>query len=365
MDAVSVKTSPVRQRNAGIDLLRVVAAFYIIVLHILRKGGLSAAAAEGSYQSLACTAMVCWTYCCVNIFGLISGYVGYTDVDKPHSYKKYLSLWLEVVFYDAVLTLLSLWIYPSTVTGDDLIRMFLPVTSYSHWYFTAYTALFLFIPLLNGAVRSCSRETLLRFLAVIVLFFVPIEAIFGFFCTSSGYSAIWLITLYLIGAILKKTQLGSRIHPLIFLGCIAILSLISFLLDTRWFEVNFLHFSFTTEIVERYVFPGHLLSAIFHVLLFAQLKPGTFARKLISFAGPGAFAVYLLNTQRHVSQNYMAAHFAGWAGNSPFGIFVRALLTAAMFVTVSLIIDYLRRLLFRLFRRGGKWLSCTMATPQK
>lgn len=365
MNTAMEKACPLHRRIAGIDLLRVVAAYYIIVLHIVLRGGLNAVTADGSPQNLLCRALVCCTYCGVNIFGLISGYVGYSEESKPHSQKNYLSLWLEVVFYDTVLTLLSVWLYPSSVEKADLISMVLPVVSRHHWYFTAYTVLFLFIPLLNSAVRGCGKATLLVFLAAIVLFFSPIEALFGFFSTSSGYSAFWLIILYLTGAILKKTQLGSRIHPVICLAFIILLNLLSWLTDTHRFEATFLYYAFSSGMVDQFVFPCHLLSAIFHVLLFAQLKPGRLLGKFISFAGPGAFAVYLINTQRHVTRNYMTDHFAHWAGNSPLGILARVLCTAAGFILVSLLIDYFRRKLFRLCRRGYQWLSCTMAAPQK
>lgn len=52
MEAVQKVVSPqVRtERNAGVDLLRVVAAYYVIILHILGIGGLMGACSLGSYQ---------------------------------------------------------------------------------------------------------------------------------------------------------------------------------------------------------------------------------------------------------------------------------------------------------------------------
>lgn len=48
------------KRNIGIDLLRVVAAFYAIILHILGIGGLQAAA-SGVRQTLLCNALSMWS----------------------------------------------------------------------------------------------------------------------------------------------------------------------------------------------------------------------------------------------------------------------------------------------------------------
>lgn len=351
MEALDTNPPAVKQRNAGIDLLRVVSVYYVIVLHILVVGGLANAAAEGTFQYFVCKALLCWSMCAVNIFGMISGYVGYTDEEKPQNYKSYLFLWLEVAFYDIVLTLLTLWLRPGTAGPSDLISMFFPVVTYSHWYFTAYTGLFLFIPLLNNAVRHSSNKTLFRFLAAMIFLFAPVELLFGVFFCFDGYSFVWLIVLYLIGAILKKTQLGSKMHPLAAFAGIAALSLCAFLIDRRWVQVSVGDYLFNTQMVEKYVCPIHLVCAMLYLILFSKLKPGPIARKLIAFAAPGAFSVYVINTQRHVWNGYMKDHFVSWAGSSPIGIAVRVLLTAAVFVAVSLVVDYFRRLLFRVFRK--------------
>ena len=351
MEALHANPPAVKQRNAGIDLLRVVAVYYVIVLHIIGQGGLINAVGEGTFQYFACIGLLCWSMCAVNIFGMISGYVGYTDEEKPQNYKSYLFLWLEVAFYDIVLTLLTLWLRPGTAQSVDLIQMFLPVLSGGHWYFTAYTGLFLFIPLINTAVRHCSEKMLIRLLVGIVFVLSPVETLFRSFLWLDGYSFVWLMLLYLIGAILKKTQLGSKIHPLAAFAGIAALFLCTFLIDKRWIQVNVCGFLFNTQMAEKYVCPLHLLSAILYIILFSKLKPGPIARKLIAFAAPGAFSVYVINTQRHVWNGYMKDHFASWAGSSPIGIAVRVLLTAAVFVAVSLVADYFRRLLFRVFRK--------------
>lgn len=348
-EALHPNPPAVRQRNAGIDFLRVVAVFYVIVLHIIWRGGLFNAAAEGSYQSLVCAALSSVSLCAVNIFGLISGYVGYAEEERPIKFKKYLFLWLEVVFYNILLTLLTLWLRPEVMEQNDLVWMFLPVLSGDYWYFTAYTGLFLFIPLLNTAVRHSSDKVLLQLLACIIFLFCPLETLFGSFLTHGGYSFVWLMILYLIGAILKKTNLGSLLHPLAAAAGIAVFSFGAFLLR-KWlgyFQIGI--FSFDSEMFGSYAFPLHLMSAVLYVILFSRLKIGPITEKLIAFAAPGAFSAYIINCQRHVWNGYMKGHFISWAGSSPVGIATRVLLTAAVFVSVSLVVDYFRRLLFRAF----------------
>lgn len=347
----SSPTKSISHRNVGIDLLRVVAAFYVIILHILGIGGLAASTEKGSLQYFLCSAMLIWAFCAVNLFGIISGYVGYTQEERPHKFRNYLNLWLEVMFYNVLLTLLPLWLLPGVVKTTDIVVAFFPFLRGGYWYFSAYTGLFLFIPLLNAAVRNTSNTTLLRLLALIVFVFSPIESLFGSFHCQGGYSFVWLVVLYLVGAILKKTQFGANIHPVAaFSGIIGIV-LISFLLSKQPFEKEFLGILFSTSIVEYHVYPGYLLIAILYVLLFSQFRFPKPIQKIISLAAPGAFAVYLINTHRIVWNYYMYDHFTLWASNSLKGILARVLLTATVFVIVSLIVDYLRRQLFRLFQR--------------
>lgn len=351
MGLLSTGTNPVTQRNTGIDLLRIIAAYYVIILHILLCGGLAHAVREGTFQHFLCTGLQSWTMCAVNLFGLVSGYVGYSEKEPSLKFKKYLLLWLQVVFYNVLLTLLTLWLRPAILEQYDLIRMFFPVLCGGYWYFTAYSALFLFIPLLNAAVSHCSNNLLLQLLACIVFVFSPIETLFGAFSTNLGYSFAWLLILYLVGAILKKTALGSRLHPLIVFVGILSLTFLGFLTAKNRWCIEIIGLSFDSGMVNYYVSPLQLVIAIQYVILFSRLKPSPFFSKLIAFAAPGAFAVYIINDQKHVWNGYMKDHFVSWAGSSPIGIAARVLLTAAVFVTVSLVVDYFRRLLFRIFRK--------------
>ena len=69
MEALHANPPAVKQRNAGIDLLRVIAVYYVIVLHIIGQGGLINAVDEGTFQYFACIGLLCWSMCAVNIFG--------------------------------------------------------------------------------------------------------------------------------------------------------------------------------------------------------------------------------------------------------------------------------------------------------
>ena len=348
-----VSSTPPR-RNIGIDLLRVVAAFYVLVLHILLQGGILGACRLGSYQQLISKALFLWCFCAVNLFGIISGYVGYTNEERPFRLAGYVRLWLEVVFYNVFFTLLTLWWNPGIAEPKDLLQAFFPVMSKAHWYFSSYTYLFFLIPILNAGIRHCDNGLLRLLFCLILLMLVPMEAMSGTMDSSGGYTAIWLVFLYVIGAILKKTELLSRLPTAALLAAIPALTLVSYILNTHYFWLELPGFRFDNTVTEKYVFPCHVFSAVAYVLLFARLRFGKLAQRLIALAAPGAFAVYLINTQRFVWDEYMYDHFVSWAGHSPVGIVLWVVLAALGFTLVSLAIDWLRQWLFRLLEKVGK-----------
>lgn len=351
MDTLPIQAPVPRQRSAGIDLLRIVAAFYIILLHVLGWGGLYGATADGSYQNSVSGLLYLWGFCGANIFGLISGYVGYSETETPIPWKNLLRLWLEVVFYDVGLTLLTLWLRPGNASCGELITMCFPLLTKSHWYFTVYAALIPFMPLLNSAVRGCQEKTLLQFLAAVFLFLLPFACYFDQTHFFTGYSLFWLLLLYLTGAILKKTGFGASLPPLVYLAGIVLMNAVSFLLSNHWRGFTVYDTFIGPEGVKHFMFPSHYLSAIFHLLLFSRMKFPRTISKWIAALAQGAFAVYIINTQKHVWDGYLQDRFVSWAFCSPMGIAVRAVAVSALFVAVSLIVDYLRRQLFGLFRK--------------
>ena len=62
MDLLPIQSPDVRHRNAGIELLRILAAFYIFLLHVLGWGGLYGTTAEGSYQQTVSGLLYIWGF---------------------------------------------------------------------------------------------------------------------------------------------------------------------------------------------------------------------------------------------------------------------------------------------------------------
>ena len=150
------------QRNWGIDLLRMTAMWMVVILHILNKGGVLAAAAPLSAGQGTARLLETAAYCAVNCYGLISGYVG---VQRRFRYSGALALWLRVAFYTLGITAVFACLMPGSVNGDRVLRVFFPVLFRQYWYVTAYFGMCLFIPFFNLLLNRLSKGQL-RLLAL-------------------------------------------------------------------------------------------------------------------------------------------------------------------------------------------------------
>ncbi|MBQ9551382.1 MAG: acyltransferase [Clostridia bacterium] len=345
-----------KERNYGIDLLRLVLMFYVIILHVLGQGG-----AVGNPSNL--DAKYYWlvmfletiAYCAVDGFALMSGYVGYKEENNRLRLSHYLNIWLQVVFYGLVITAVFCFILPQEIGLTKFIKAFFPVTLVSYWYFTAYTALFFVAPLINVAVQKTNNATLKKsavFLLVLFSAYASAARMFGdTFNLHYGYSFVWIALMYYIGAVMKKTGLFSGITAVKGIVAALILAILRELWLIHGWDVvpPFLH-KFNVRYYLSYNSPAIVAIAIIHVVLFAKLRLPSKMVKIVKFAAPGAFAVYIINVQYYVWNYVMKGNFAFLAKSPLYEALLVIIGFALLFVAVSVTADHFRQVLFRAVR---------------
>ena len=65
-----------QERNYGIDLLRVLATYMVLVLHVMGQGGIVWTIDGSSNNYIVAWLLELLAFCAVNCYALISGYVG-------------------------------------------------------------------------------------------------------------------------------------------------------------------------------------------------------------------------------------------------------------------------------------------------
>ena len=333
-----------KTRNFGIDLLRIIAMFYVLVLHTLRYGGVLDSFSPGSLKWSILWFIEIWAYCSVNLFGLITGYVGFSETKKRSNYTNLGVLWGQIVFYGIVVALIYNVIQPSSVTKADIIEKIFPLTNYHYWYFTAYTGLMIVKPCIDSFLRNASPKMLKKLFVVIIVVFSFYESVTKHFWFNNGYSFIWLVILYILGAIIKKCEIWSNLPVRTCFFLIFLFVLIKWILVRFMFTFTFFRVIYDSSMVTT-IYPEILFSGIFHLLLFKKINLPESWTKIVSIVTPSVFSAYILNC--HINIWYSFVDQFIMSNNTPM---IKALCIplgfAFLFLAGSILVDQIRIAVF-------------------
>jgi len=283
-----------KQRNYGIDLLRLVLMFMVCVLHTLGQGGVLKNCLEGSINYNTYWFIEILAYCAVDAFALITGY---TASNKPVKYEKIVNMWFQVFFYSFILTLVFAGAGIGGQLGlKEIIKSALPIIFNRFWYVTAYFGLFFAIPLLNKFIFSIDDKTAKKALIIIFILFSVLGVIGEPMRTYDGYSVIWLMVLYCIGALSNKVGLfkNNKTLTLILLWAMCIV--------VTWITLVL----FGTKRLINYISPTILLSGYLMIILFSRMK---LKGNIISKLSPLALGIYLFHSNKILWRNVIKDAF--------------------------------------------------------
>ena len=325
------------ERNYGIDLLRIIAMFFICIIHLIEWGGILEKVDKGTINYYLINMVNVVIVCAVNCYALISGYVGINSKFKPSNLAY---LWIQTAFYLIILFTIFKIFDPSTVKFKWILKSFFPVTAGYYWYFIAYFGLFMFIPLLNFLVNNLSQKILCLSIISILITFTGLcfYQYIVFFSLNYGFSVLWLMILYLVGGYMARYKPLKSIKRITCMGILIILIIIMCI--TKFFSKNF------SEKITDYISPTVLLFSIIMLEIFSRIK---FKNKpsLIAFFSPLTFGVYLIHEHECVRQSFIMDKFVNYASFNPIFMALAVLGTALGIYVVCSLIDYLRLLLFK------------------
>lgn len=330
-------TSKVSTRNWGIDLLRLVSMLFVVILHMLRHNGFLKLPSDTS-QYAAAWFLEIMSMCAVDIFAIVSGYVTYRDTPRKFKFSSYVNLWLQVTFYTVVLMIIGHFAYPEVLPTKRIFLAFFPVSTNQYWYFTAYTALFFVMPILDAGLRAISVQSARRIFLAFLFAFIAIPQLSDSIGIGTGYNFAWLAILYIVGAIMKKAHIGENVNAPISTLAILLLTGVTWALKVKGILGT-----------PQYAAFPIFLSAIFWILLFSRLNFGSSWVRFIKWAAPTSFSIYILNMHPAVMYTlYNRFSIAGFA-DSPAAIVVLVVLGASLaFVIAVVLVDRLRMRLFTL-----------------
>lgn len=331
------------KRNYGIDLLRMVSMFLIVILHTLGHGGLLNALEVNSLSYHLAWILETAAYCAVNCYAMISGYVGWRGRLKISNL---LILWIQVAFYCLIFKLAESWCAGAPITLDLILEGLTPVSGNAYWYFTAYCGMFFFAPLVNAAVAHLPRQQfLLATAGLLVLFSVyPTLDHTDIFETGWGYHALWLLTIYAVGAYLGKYQPLQNWSAAGCLGLYWGMILVSW----GWLALNNAYPELSDVRLIRYTSPTIVLEALALLGLFTKIPVTGWLQKLVILFSTQSFGVYLIHDNLFVRKQFIKGKLAPLAAEAPFVMLGKVLLFVLAVYVICMLLDTLRHYLFRM-----------------
>ncbi len=347
-----------KTRNYGIDLLRILAMFFVVTYHVVGHGGIKDAAELAGRGQFAMVWLVeVLVYGGVNTFALISGYVGYRDDDFRVRFSNVIVLWLQVFFYGTLLLVLWWVISPDSFSFTGIAGAVMPVAFGEYWYFSAYFGVFLLSGLLNKFVYY-SKDDFKYVLGIIILFFSSYSTIAGRFsdpfCLNNGFSFLWLIALYLLGAWIKKSNLAYKIKSK-YIWYILVICLL-----VPWMFKVFISFILAPMLGDSimaignffiyYLSPTVLFFSVCLVLLFAKIKVTKLARGFIKVFSPIAFGVYIIHEDLFIKSFFIMDKFRFVAELDVWYIPLVIFGISILIFIICGIIDWIRIYIFKLLK---------------
>lgn len=337
--------SKYKKRNIGIDILKSLSMLMIVFLHMCSQGGILKNVEYGTAKYFISWSIYIFCFCAVNCFALVSGYVMFNRKIKV---SRLLNLWLQILFYTVGISAIMFILFKDLLTVPNVLNAVFPITTKSYWYLSAYFFLYLLIPVLNYGINNMPKKYIQLFIIFIILYSFICTLLNGDpFSTYNGYSTLWLIVMYIIGAYIRKYGLpfvtNNLINLIVFLLCILTTIASKFVLAKLGFDS-------VDEILIKYNSPTMIVASISLLLWFKNLnikeKYSGFFNKISAVS----LGVYIIHEMPLIVEMFLKGSTIRLLKYNTV-VFSLSLvgISFAIFV-LCILIDYIRLKLFQLCR---------------
>ena len=274
-----------KERQAGIDLVRCTGLLFVVGVHSFLKNGFYFEPQTGMLMWLADSAR--WLFfCCNGIFMMLTGYLKSKSRFGPGYYR---GLWAVLLGY--VMTCIvsfpvrHFWLgEPNSLTG--WVEKMLKFDNYG-WYVEMYIGLILISPLINPALeRAESRQLLL--LSGTMMLLTALPGLTAWPILPDYWTGLYPLTYYVLGAAVRKWQpkLPFWLGILLTAALALAMGAASVLSTDEGFSNGF---------TQGY---GGLWTTVLTVLVFVtlyRLQPGKRISAALAWMAGGVFEGYILS----------------------------------------------------------------------
>lgn len=285
------------KRNIGLDILRIIAMFMVVFLHVLGKGKfISDNDNANFYKFILLVETICIV--AVNCYVLITGYF---QVKSKFKVKKVIKIWIKVVFYSIVIYGILLLFGQVNFSIKDGIKSFLPILTNIYWFVNCYILLYILSPFINKLIESLNKKEFQKLLIILLIVFCGFTSILPSsftFDKTGGYGIIWFVVLYLVGAYIRlyvnfnyenrKNLIGFFLISTFDYLLILIIEYICGKFQVMNMSAKLLKYNFITV----------FLASVFLFLYFKNMEvKNSKIINIVSKVAPLTFAVYIIHEQ--------------------------------------------------------------------
>lgn len=290
-------STQIKERESGIELLRILAALGVVFSHFLNGGAVFDSESISFVNYLVLTFLRSITISSVDIFIIITGY--YMCSSQVRSVGKPLNLLLQVSFCGVILaTIFYVAGFPG-YTVKKIVTSAIPL----NWFITLYVVIYIISPYLNVVYRNLASKKLwtVFIIMMIILFSIwpsllgvaqhfgyPLDALstYGRGGNNAGYTIVNFVTLYSIGAFLRVNEIEGKIKNKVLI--IFILFCVIILWGMRFIPINTTPWHIAGWYDNIFV----ILLSVFLFLLFKQFH---FRNRIINNLAKASFTCFIIH----------------------------------------------------------------------
>ena len=353
-----------RKRDSGVEVLRIIAIMMVIGLHAFNFGNYyEQAELAGGFVRISSIGIRVLLIPAVDIFVLITGYfMVKMKFDIKKAYKRVFKIYLIVLFYSVVLTLIALLLGTDYSTINEnkhefiiiILKMIFPVTAQTWYFLSHYILLCLLAPFVNIILQNIKKNDYHVLLAVTTFFmsiwFVlahmklldEVVRITYFSDIEKGMSVFSFLYLYIIGGYIRlhiSRNEKQKFKYLLFALCCVVFNGLLFTVLEKALELD--------DIVLKYTNPLVILTAIMLLMFFKDLH---FYSKIINTLASTTIGVYAIHEFWYVREKlWNMFDFRKIDCTNMFLNLVYIISIIIMVFGVCAVLDLLRQKLFKLF----------------
>lgn len=279
-------------RQSNIELLRILAMFFIIMHHYVTHGTTNFVYLDPplSVQNVFALFLGGFGRPAMAIFILICGYF---SIKSEFKLPRFVSLIAQVFSYSVILMLLAKFILPggSEIGRDDIFASIFPTALGTYWFFTAYAVLILLSPYINKLLLKLTQKQHKALVVLFVVIWCLLPTIMD--AKLSGSDLAYFVTLYTIAAYIRLYPLKTNAsrHFALF-GFWAFIILASIASSSYLLNYSGVFRKYITFFTEYNKLPG-AMCALELFLAMVQTKP--FYSKWINGIASTSFGIYLIH----------------------------------------------------------------------